>query len=144
MLWCINAPLTYAHPPGPRGMGALHASWLLHHSVLAAGLLTAQPGAPRARTALTGALLPAGIACIALAFVDENDSPLLLAPGDRPGFLRPPPSTDLLQDSDFESLTAVSQHHVEPGMLQPGGGHATGAGARPSHPRGCLVPMPKL
>ncbi|XP_019386814.1 PREDICTED: protein SZT2 isoform X1 [Crocodylus porosus] len=61
-----------------------------------------------------------GIACIALTFVDENDSPLLLAPGDRPGSLRPLPSTDLLQDSDFESLTTVSQHHVEPGMLQPG------------------------
>ncbi|XP_073214111.1 KICSTOR complex protein SZT2 isoform X12 [Lepidochelys kempii] len=63
-----------------------------------------------------------GIACIALSFVDERGSPLSLARWERSGPLELPPSppgTDLLQDSDFESLTAVSRHHAEPGTLQP-------------------------
>ncbi|XP_074988020.1 KICSTOR complex protein SZT2 isoform X1 [Caretta caretta] len=63
-----------------------------------------------------------GIACIALSFVDERGSPLSLARWERSSPLELPPSppgTDLLQDSDFESLTAVSRHHAEPGTLQP-------------------------
>ncbi|CAM5172553.1 unnamed protein product [Natator depressus] len=63
-----------------------------------------------------------GIACIALSFVDERGSPLSLARWERSSPLELPPSppgTDLLQDADFESLTAVSRHHAEPGALQP-------------------------
>uniref|UniRef100_A0A8C5EXF9 SZT2 subunit of KICSTOR complex n=1 Tax=Gopherus evgoodei TaxID=1825980 RepID=A0A8C5EXF9_9SAUR len=55
-----------------------------------------------------------GIACIALSFVDEHGSPLSLAHWERSSSLKLPPSlpgTDLLQDADFESLTAVSRHH---------------------------------
>ncbi|KAF4797089.1 Protein SZT2 [Turdus rufiventris] len=54
-----------------------------------------------------------GIACIALTFVDEHGSPTLLPHGERPDPLKLPsssPSPGLLQDSDFESLTAVSRH----------------------------------
>uniref|UniRef100_A0A452J1J0 Uncharacterized protein n=1 Tax=Gopherus agassizii TaxID=38772 RepID=A0A452J1J0_9SAUR len=64
-----------------------------------------------------------GIACIALSFVDEHGSPLSLAHWERSSSLKLPPSlpgTDLLQDADFESLTAVSRHHAEPGTLKPG------------------------
>ncbi|XP_044883359.1 KICSTOR complex protein SZT2 isoform X6 [Mauremys mutica] len=63
-----------------------------------------------------------GIACIALSFVDEHGSPLSLAHWERSSSLKLPPSlpgTDLLQDADFESLTAVSRHHAEPGTLKP-------------------------
>ncbi|XP_062353502.1 KICSTOR complex protein SZT2 isoform X5 [Cinclus cinclus] len=58
-----------------------------------------------------------GIACIALTFVDEHGSPTLLPHGERPDPLKlPSPSSipGLLQDSDFESLTAVSRH--QPGV----------------------------
>uniref|UniRef100_A0A8C0J3F0 SZT2 subunit of KICSTOR complex n=1 Tax=Chelonoidis abingdonii TaxID=106734 RepID=A0A8C0J3F0_CHEAB len=61
-----------------------------------------------------------GIACIALSFVDEHGSPLSLAHWERSSSLKLPPSlpgTDLLQDADFESLTAVSRHH---GPCSPG------------------------
>ncbi|XP_074859546.1 KICSTOR complex protein SZT2 isoform X5 [Carettochelys insculpta] len=61
-----------------------------------------------------------GIACIALSFVDEHGSPLSLACWERAGPLKLPPSppgTDLLQDTDFESLTAVTRHQAEPGSL---------------------------
>ncbi|KAI1236749.1 hypothetical protein IHE44_0015002 [Lamprotornis superbus] len=54
-----------------------------------------------------------GIACIALTFVDEHGSPTLLPHGERPDPLKlpsPSPIPGLLQDSDFESLTAVSRH----------------------------------
>uniref|UniRef100_A0A8C3T6R5 SZT2 subunit of KICSTOR complex n=1 Tax=Chelydra serpentina TaxID=8475 RepID=A0A8C3T6R5_CHESE len=63
-----------------------------------------------------------GIACIALSFVDEHGSPLSLAHWEGSSPLKLPPfapGTDLLQDADFESLTAVSRHHAEPGTLQP-------------------------
>ncbi|XP_038267923.1 KICSTOR complex protein SZT2 isoform X3 [Dermochelys coriacea] len=63
-----------------------------------------------------------GIACIALSFVDERGSPLSLARWERSSPLElplSPPGTDLLQDTDFESLTAVNRHHAEPGTLQP-------------------------
>uniref|UniRef100_A0A8C3F5R6 SZT2 subunit of KICSTOR complex n=1 Tax=Chrysemys picta bellii TaxID=8478 RepID=A0A8C3F5R6_CHRPI len=58
-----------------------------------------------------------GIACIALSFVDERDSPLSLAHWERSSSLKLPPSppgTDLLQDADFESLTAVSSSGDSP------------------------------
>uniref|UniRef100_A0A8C3T1F6 SZT2 subunit of KICSTOR complex n=1 Tax=Chelydra serpentina TaxID=8475 RepID=A0A8C3T1F6_CHESE len=57
-----------------------------------------------------------GIACIALSFVDEHGSPLSLAHWEGSSPLKLPPfapGTDLLQDADFESLTAVSRHHAE-------------------------------
>ncbi|KAM8805626.1 KICSTOR complex protein SZT2 [Eudromia elegans] len=57
-----------------------------------------------------------GIACIALTFVDENGSLSSLPHGDH---VRVPPSpiTGLLQDTDFETLTAVSQQ--QPGTGAP-------------------------
>ncbi|XP_052521973.1 KICSTOR complex protein SZT2 isoform X3 [Tympanuchus pallidicinctus] len=55
-----------------------------------------------------------GIACIALTFVDENGSPTTLPHGERPDCPKVP-IMDLLQDADFESLTAVSKHQPEPG-----------------------------
>ncbi|XP_067157162.1 KICSTOR complex protein SZT2 isoform X5 [Apteryx mantelli] len=61
-----------------------------------------------------------GIACIALTFVDENGSPTSLPHGERPDPLKLPsssPVVGLLQDTDFESLTAVSQHQPETGTL---------------------------
>ncbi|XP_051652887.1 KICSTOR complex protein SZT2 isoform X5 [Manacus candei] len=54
-----------------------------------------------------------GIACIALTFVDEHGSPTLLPHGERPDPLKLlsfSPIVGLLQDTDFESLTAVSRH----------------------------------
>ncbi|KAJ7410096.1 Protein SZT2 [Willisornis vidua] len=57
-----------------------------------------------------------GIACIALTFVDEHGSPTLLPHGERPDPLKLPSSSPimgLLQDTDFESLTAVSRHQPE-------------------------------
>ncbi|XP_039240679.1 KICSTOR complex protein SZT2 isoform X4 [Pipra filicauda] len=54
-----------------------------------------------------------GIACIALTFVDEHGSPTLLPHGERPDplkLLSSSPIVGLLQDTDFESLTAVSRH----------------------------------
>ncbi|XP_064521550.1 KICSTOR complex protein SZT2 isoform X8 [Pseudopipra pipra] len=54
-----------------------------------------------------------GIACIALTFVDEHGSPTLLPHGERPDplkLLSSSPIVGLLQDMDFESLTAVSRH----------------------------------
>ncbi|NWX90042.1 SZT2 protein, partial [Nothoprocta pentlandii] len=58
-----------------------------------------------------------GIACIALTFVDENGSPTCLPHGDRLDPVKGPPSpiVGLLQDTDFERLTAVSQEQPEPG-----------------------------
>ncbi|XP_051481752.1 KICSTOR complex protein SZT2 isoform X6 [Apus apus] len=61
-----------------------------------------------------------GIACIALTFVDEHGSPTLLPHGERPDPLKLPlssPIMGLLQDTDFESLTAVSRHQPEAGTL---------------------------
>ncbi|XP_030906559.2 KICSTOR complex protein SZT2 isoform X5 [Melopsittacus undulatus] len=61
-----------------------------------------------------------GIACIALTFVDEHGSPTLLPHGERPDPLKLPsfsPIVGLLQDTDFESLTAVSKHQPETGTL---------------------------
>ncbi|XP_066857271.1 KICSTOR complex protein SZT2 isoform X1 [Anser cygnoides] len=61
-----------------------------------------------------------GIACIALTFVDENGSPTALPHGERPDPLRmaaSSPVTGLLQEADFESLTAVSKHQPEAGTL---------------------------
>ncbi|XP_008944088.1 PREDICTED: protein SZT2-like, partial [Merops nubicus] len=61
-----------------------------------------------------------GIACIALTFVDEHGSPASLPHGERPDPLKTPsslPVTGLLQDTDFESLTAVSRHPAEAGTL---------------------------
>ncbi|XP_065596339.1 KICSTOR complex protein SZT2 isoform X2 [Cyrtonyx montezumae] len=55
-----------------------------------------------------------GIACIALTFVDENGSPTTLPHGERPDSPKLP-IVDLLQDADFESLTAVSKHQPEAG-----------------------------
>ncbi|OXB68491.1 hypothetical protein ASZ78_000428 [Callipepla squamata] len=55
-----------------------------------------------------------GIACIALTFVDENGSPTTLPHGERPDSPKLP-IMDLLQDADFESLTAVSKHQPEAG-----------------------------
>ncbi|KAJ7401941.1 Protein SZT2 [Pitangus sulphuratus] len=61
-----------------------------------------------------------GIACIALTFVDEHGSPTLLPHGERPDplkLLSSSPITGLLQDTDFESLTAVSRHQPEADTL---------------------------
>ncbi|KAM6262722.1 KICSTOR complex protein SZT2 isoform 2-T2 [Porphyrio hochstetteri] len=61
-----------------------------------------------------------GIACIALTFVDEHGSPTSLPHGERPDPLKlpsPSPIVSLLQDTDFESLTAVSRHQPEPDTL---------------------------
>ncbi|XP_064372150.1 KICSTOR complex protein SZT2 isoform X5 [Dromaius novaehollandiae] len=61
-----------------------------------------------------------GIACIALTFVDENGSPTSLPHGERPDPSKLPsssPIVGLLQDTDFESLTAVSRHQPETGTL---------------------------
>ncbi|KAH0618708.1 hypothetical protein JD844_018143 [Phrynosoma platyrhinos] len=58
-----------------------------------------------------------GIACIALSFVDDRGNPISLA-----RWVRPPTAllnTSFLQEADFESLTAVSKHQVEPGSSQP-------------------------
>ncbi|KAM6327692.1 KICSTOR complex protein SZT2 isoform 2-T2 [Podargus strigoides] len=57
-----------------------------------------------------------GIACIALTFVDEHGSPISLPHGERRDPLKLPsssPIVGLLQDTDFESLTAVSRHQPE-------------------------------
>ncbi|XP_074688336.1 KICSTOR complex protein SZT2 isoform X5 [Strix aluco] len=62
-----------------------------------------------------------GIACIALTFVDEHGNPTSLPHGERPDPLKLPsssPIVGLLQDTDFESLTAVSRHQPEAGTLQ--------------------------
>ncbi|XP_042661964.1 KICSTOR complex protein SZT2 isoform X2 [Tyto alba] len=62
-----------------------------------------------------------GIACIALTFVDEHGSPTSLPHGERPDPLKLPsssPIVGLLQDTDFESLTAVSRHQPGAGTLQ--------------------------
>uniref|UniRef100_A0A663MDN3 SZT2 subunit of KICSTOR complex n=1 Tax=Athene cunicularia TaxID=194338 RepID=A0A663MDN3_ATHCN len=56
-----------------------------------------------------------GIACIALTFVDEHGNPTSLPHGERPDPLKLPsssPIVGLLQDTDFESLTAVSRHQA--------------------------------
>ncbi|XP_075280813.1 KICSTOR complex protein SZT2 isoform X2 [Opisthocomus hoazin] len=61
-----------------------------------------------------------GIACIALTFVDEQGSPTSLPHGERPDPLKLPsssPIAGLLQDADFESLTAVSRHQPDAGTL---------------------------
>ncbi|XP_075615764.1 KICSTOR complex protein SZT2 isoform X3 [Balearica regulorum gibbericeps] len=61
-----------------------------------------------------------GIACIALTFVDEHGSPTSLPHGERPDPLKlssSSPIVGLLQDTDFESLTAVSRHQPEAGTL---------------------------
>nr|XP_009943246.1 PREDICTED: protein SZT2 [Opisthocomus hoazin] len=61
-----------------------------------------------------------GIACIALTFVDEQGSPTSLPHGERPDPLKLPsssPIAGLLQDADFESLTAVSRHQLDAGTL---------------------------
>lgn len=64
-------------------------------------------------------LSPVGIACIALTFVDETGSPTTLPHGERPGSPKVP-IVDLLQDADFESLTAVSKHQPEAGTQHTG------------------------
>ncbi|PKU46462.1 protein szt2 [Limosa lapponica baueri] len=61
-----------------------------------------------------------GIACIALTFVDEHGNPTSLPHGERPDPLKLPcssPIVRLLQDADFESLTAVSKHQPEADTL---------------------------
>lgn len=83
---------------------------------------------------------PAGIACIALTFVDEHGSPTLLPHGERPDPLKlpcPSPIVGLLQDSDFESLTAVSRH--QPGAEPPPSGGELASSChcpQPPHPLG--------
>lgn len=60
----------------------------------------------------------AGIACIALSFVDARGNPISLT-----RWVRPPTSllsTSFLQEDDFESLTAVNNYQAEPGTSQPG------------------------
>lgn len=67
---------------------------------------------------------PTGIACIALTFVDEHGNPTPLPYGERPDPLKlssSSPIADLLQDTDFESLTVVSRHQPEAGTLHSGG-----------------------
>ncbi|KAJ7332849.1 hypothetical protein JRQ81_015029 [Phrynocephalus forsythii] len=58
-----------------------------------------------------------GIACIALSFVDDRGNPISLS-----RWVRPPTAllnTSFLQEADFESLTAVSQHQAESHASQP-------------------------
>uniref|UniRef100_A0A8D0GNS1 SZT2 n=1 Tax=Sphenodon punctatus TaxID=8508 RepID=A0A8D0GNS1_SPHPU len=58
-----------------------------------------------------------GIACISLSFVDEHGSPISLVHWEWPPSSLPSPA--LLQDKDFESLTTVVKHQLEPGNPQP-------------------------
>ncbi|XP_020638877.3 KICSTOR complex protein SZT2 isoform X4 [Pogona vitticeps] len=58
-----------------------------------------------------------GIACIALSFVDDCGNPISLS-----RWVRPPTAlltTSFLQEADFETLTAVSQHQAESHTSQP-------------------------
>lgn len=94
--------------------------------------------------------LPAGIACIALTFVDEHGSPTSLPHGEKPDPLKLPSSSPimgLLQDTDFESLTAVSRHQPEPGTPHSGREQNTPRAANtllPPHPVGHLGRLVKV
>lgn len=111
-----SAPLAASPPVGPACHVALcnpsgdmmvpGAGWQ------AVGRACRSTGADRGCLGLS----PAGIACIALTFVDEHGSPTSLPHGERPDPLKLPsssPIVGLLQDADFESLTAVSRHQPE-------------------------------